>query len=224
MIGLRSLLGPRRAGVEHIAFGTFCHAASALRGAGLRTWSGPFDWLFSCPGMIADCLEDDFAALLDPRHLRSVPAAELSGGVRKQCRHLLFEARYGLPPVFNHHDPAGVPADARALERAVRRLRRALGRPGANVLYMAFDGPAKCDGMDRVRREVARCRATNTLVAIGLVPAPARSERCVRIDRDGVPTVEIELRTLGRSQGAAFPDPEDDRLLQAALLAAPGAA
>lgn len=203
--------------VNHIAFGTFCHVAAALRASGLRRWSGPFDWIFSNPGLIADCLEDDFAALLDPRQLRSVPEAELTFGAKRQCRHPVYEERHGLPPLFNHHDPALVPADASALHRSVRRMRLALGTARRNVLYMMSEAPRDGRDIERLAALIGPLPSHNELVVLTthLSSERSRTERQREVGHVAVREVEIGLTT--RSLGIAYPDPDDDAYLRQAL-------
>lgn len=211
--------------VNHIALGTFCHVAAALRATGLRRWTGPFDWIFSTPGLVSDCLEDGFATLLDPAQLRSVPPEARTGGAARQCRHVLYEDRYGLPTVFNHHDPAADPGDARALGRAVRRLRVALGTGRHNRLYMMSERAWPPSDLERLARLLAALPSRNDLVILTATAAAerGRSERCR--DLAGLPVREVGLHLAGPSLGVAYADPEDDAFLRRTLLdlAAPDA-
>lgn len=203
--------------VNHIAFGTFCHVAAALRASGLRRWSGPFDWIFSSPGLIADCLEDDCAALLDPRQLRSVPEAELTFGATRQCRHPAFEERHGLPPLFNHHDPARVAADAAALRRSVRRLRLALRTPRRNVLYMMSETPRAEGDVARLAALLTRLPSRNALVVVTTRVSPERSRGERQREVGTVPVREVDLALATRSTGISYPDPADDACLRRTL-------
>jgi len=59
--------------VAHLVpLGSFCLPAIILRNNGLRRYSLPFDWIFSAPQMVRDCLADDFEVFLDQRHYRSI--------------------------------------------------------------------------------------------------------------------------------------------------------
>ncbi|MDB5591851.1 MAG: hypothetical protein JWR86_2376 [Enterovirga sp.] len=210
--------------VNHVAFGTFCHVAAALRDTGLRRWTGPFDWIFSTPGLLADCLEDDFARLLDPAELTSVPPEGLTNGARRQCRHPFYEERHGLPTIFNHHDPAGNAGDMRALHRAVRRLRLALGTDRRNQLYMMSERPWDEADLERLAALVAARPSRDELIVITAVVAGERgwSERVRELA--GLPVRDVELRVGGRSRGTGFPDPADDAVLRRALVELAGPA
>lgn len=208
--------------VNHVAFGTFCHVASSLRAAGLRRWTGPLDWIFSAPGLIAEGLDDGFAAFLAPEHLRSVPAAERTHGAKRQCRHLAYEARYGLPILFNHHDPAGSATDRQALGRAVRRMRRVLEPGHANLFYMMSEVAWPADDVAALARRLGAGPARNALVVItarGGEPERSWSQSVGPGSGPGCPVLAVDLRTRSRSNGVLFPDPEDEAFFQDALRA-----
>lgn len=120
-----------------VSLGCHCQMAHILKILDLRTWSGPFDWIFTMPGMVRDCLADDFAALTDRRELESIPEAERRGPGIWKGRHRLYRERHGLECVFNHHDPAADPDDYTFLIEGVRRMRIALDTAGTrNRLWM----------------------------------------------------------------------------------------
>ena len=51
--------------MEACSLGTLCHAAYMIKTIGLKRCSYPFDWIFSNPAIIVDCLENDFQVFLD---------------------------------------------------------------------------------------------------------------------------------------------------------------
>ena len=213
-------LGRRRSSsiVEHVSLGTFCHTAAALRDAGLRRWSGPFDWIFSCPAMAAACLDDDFAALLDPAQLRSVPERELSHGAKRQCRHPDYEARYGLPIVFNHHDPASSLLDLQTLRRGVARFRAALQQGRVTIFYLGSERRWPEDEIEALERALTRYPAASRLVVLTITPEQTeRSLAISPITDPGRLRYDVNVSTRTRSLGAAFPDPEDNAHLASAL-------
>lgn len=218
---LRSLAGggrPRPGVVNHVSLGTVCHMASVLRGSGLRLWTGPFDWVLSTPALVADCLREDFRSYLDPALLRSVPEGERIGGARRQCRHPTIEARYGVPILFNHHDPARSAADREALTRAVARLRAALGGGHANVFYlMAVDHELSGPEVDLLSRVLAAFPARSTLVQVTVTIGGGDGRRAVRVEEGpdaALPGLSVRLRAGSAWRGLGFADPADDALLR----------
>jgi hypothetical protein len=210
--------GQANPSANHIALGTFCHAAAGLRDADLRLWSGPFDWIFSTPGLILDCLADDFAALLDPGQLVSVPASELTNGARRQCRHPAFEARYHLPIIFNHHDPASSRADLWRLKRSVARFRTALAGDAPNVFYMLSERTWPEEELSRLAVTLARAPSSNSLAVVTLTATDGPHDvKLVDVAGPGCRRLEVGVTTRSRSRGAAFGNLADDQHLAGAL-------
>lgn len=199
-------------GPDHVALGGHCHATQLLKTLGLRTWSGPFDWLFSAPGMVSDCLEDDFATFLDRRHLESVPLHERHGPDITRCRHLVYGPRYGLPFIFNHHDPAACEDDYARLERSVARLRRALADPAGHRFYLLAITPTGSDAIVRLCDNLARHRPAHHLTLIQVAPERGEPRAAARsVVRPNLTVHDVVTRTP--SLGLRFGDPADDALV-----------
>ena len=138
-----------------ISVGTYCVVAAHLKEAGLRNHSYPFDWLFSNPSMVADCLEDDFAVLLDRQYL--VP---IENGTK--CRHEFYQAQYSMPKgaIFNHQNIAD-DAQYETFVRRVERLRTALQSPEETLLVMMMGGASYYGGVPAQIERIKRA-ANNT--------------------------------------------------------------
>jgi hypothetical protein len=104
-----------------VSLGSFCLPSLIFRDNGLRRYSLPFDWIFSTPQMVRDCLADDFAMFLDRRHYRSISHQRKEPG----AEHEFYRERYGLPALFAHRDPTQEP-DYLYLTRCVTRFRQLL--------------------------------------------------------------------------------------------------
>lgn len=200
--------------LNHISLGSHCHMAQILKAEGLRRWSGPFDWIFSAPGMVRDCLADDFSALLDRSQYESTPLDERMAPHETRCRHRLYRERHAIPFVFNHHDPASSEADYRFLQAGVRRLRTALDTPGTrNRLYLMTTVPTDETVFPEIRKLLAARRAQNHLTVLELV-AGAETPATVELAReDGFDRWKVETRSP--STGIRFADPADDAFVTA---------
>lgn len=206
----RDLLG--RSAAQHVSLGSHCHMAQVLKTLRLRAWSGPFDWLFSAPGMVRECLEDDFATLLDRTQLRSVPLAERLGPDITRCRHLAYGERYGIPFVFNHHDPDAVEADRRWFETAVGRLREVLREGRENRFWLLDTVPRQRDEYPRLCDVLTRSPVPFRLTVIQVLPDHGEaSVHSLESGRDDLAL--FELATRSASAGVRFADPRDDGLL-----------
>jgi hypothetical protein len=87
-----------------VSIGTHCYTASLLHRMNLRAEAGPFDWLFSTPEMIADCLEDDCDRLLDAKYHKRIPPERRANPKVQWCDHTYYHDKYQRPDIFNHHD------------------------------------------------------------------------------------------------------------------------
>ena len=115
---------------EIFSLGGHCYASHLLKQMDLRHGAGPFDWLFSDPRMVADCLDDRFEAFLNPAfYTYTGNPSGLGRG------HLHYSPKYQRPVIFNHHDP--LKADDHAhFRRAVERIETALNG-GSRTLFVA---------------------------------------------------------------------------------------
>jgi hypothetical protein len=212
-LGRRDLREP--GAVNHISLGSHCHTAQILKGLDLRTWSAPFDWIFSSPGMVRDCLADDFSDLLDRRHYESTPLHERQAPNETRCRHLLYRDRHAIPFVFNHHDPAASDEDYRFLQAGVRRLRAALDRPGArNRFYLMTALPTEAATVRAIRDALTARGAINHLLMLQLHQGESRTVS-VLAQEPQLDWLRIEIRSP--SVGVRFADPADDAFVKAVL-------
>lgn len=208
---------------RHVSLGTFCHTSAALDKCGLRRWTGPFDWIFSTPGLATHCLQDDFATLLDPGELLSVPSDQLAAGAKRQCRHPAYEARYSLPILFNHHDPASVTSDRDRLVRAVDRFRTTLATGGDNIFYMMSEVAWPGEDIDALADQLATYRARNTLVVLTASNgADAVSWRETDATATRCRVISVEVGNGSRSLGLRFADEADNHRLAGIIQEAAG--
>ncbi|CAK0893989.1 unnamed protein product [Prorocentrum cordatum] len=131
-----------------VPLGSNCLAATWLQSNGLRKFALPFDWTFSSPAVVSDCLFDDFRAYLD--HREYLPLGRRGAG----CGHRRYfeEGACHRSDVFLHHDPARKRKDYEYLQRCVLRFREVAQRPGRKLLLLchAVDSPealAQLDGL-----------------------------------------------------------------------------
>lgn len=200
----------RPAITQVLSLGSACWTATLIADAGLRRFSGPFDWTFTDPKLVLACLRDDFAQFRD----RS--AWERVGGPQ-QWSLTRLRARLGLGPITNHHD-ISVDADFARLMRATDRLRAAL-RPGVRSLFVVMTENRHLDARSftQLRARLQDKAPDADLLAIGLNPGPPQ------------PRAHGTLREVGRADrfrrwsfspgapstdGLRFPAPGDGALLR----------
>lgn len=214
-LGFRRRDGREPGAFNHISLGSNCQMAHALKTLDLRTWSAPFDWLFTLPEMVSDCLADDFAALTDRDQLESIPEAERLGPGITRGRHRLYRARYGLECLFNHHDPAVSETDYAFLTEGVRRLRQALSTEGTrNRLWLMSHLHIVPATMESLCDRLAGRPSRNHLTVLQLLPGNG----ALRLVETVEPRPDLRRLTVECASapvGLRLADPAED----AALLA-----
>lgn len=81
---------PREA--QLISLGQNCNSAWYIKQVNLKKASYPFDWIFSSPQIIIDCIDDQFHKFLDKEHIFSTNKGKSAG-------HNLYHNS-----LFNHRD------------------------------------------------------------------------------------------------------------------------
>lgn len=202
-----------------ISLGCHCQMAHVLKTLDLRMWSGPFDWIFTMPGMVRDCLADDFAALTDRQELESIPEAERRGPDNWKGRHRLYRERHGLECVFNHHDPAADPDDYAFLTEGVRRLRTALDTPDTrNRLWMMTHLHTPRSVVEEIASLLDARVSRNHLTFLQLVPGHDRVE--VAEATDISPGLRwLTIHSASEPIGLRLADQADDAALVAIIRA-----
>lgn len=194
--------------VAHLAsLGSFCLPGNIMRSHGLRRYSLPFDWIFSSPQMLIDCLTDDFAAFLDRRYYRSISESRWNAG----AEHELYLERYGIPAVFAHRDPTRE-EDYLYLTRCVDRFRQLLrNRDPKLFLIMGRPNHDLANGFPTVLETLSRITTRFVLLGIDVLD-PTGDGQCAlsRAAQIGSHSLYRYLPSSYHAEGAYFPDRVDD--------------
>jgi hypothetical protein len=201
-----------------VSLGNFCHAAMALKRAGLRRWTGPLDWIFSSTGMVAHCINDDFATFLDASHYRSVPVQERQTREANLCEHTFYRERFGVRFAFNHHDPAGSAADAAYFRRAVARMRQVFQSRAWKLFVVASPGPVELQGLRPLLSALQKATSRFVVVALQFNVVPQRAQALaladgLRTQRLRSNLLKVELDVASPSNGVEFADAHDNLML-----------
>jgi hypothetical protein len=92
------------------SLGTRCQTANILRRNNLKLCSYPFDWIFSNPENVIDCIQDDFDKFLDKSYYINI--CETKCGHAHYYNHMFF-----------HRNPLSNAADYDYYVRCVDRFR-----------------------------------------------------------------------------------------------------
>lgn len=99
--------------IKHVcSMGTLCHSSMLIKKNNLKKCSYPFDWIFSNPDMIIDCIEDDFLKYLDKQYYIHYDNACVNG-------HSIYNSR-----MFKHHNPLTNEDHYNYFIRCVNRFRQ----------------------------------------------------------------------------------------------------
>lgn len=202
-----------------ISLGSFCHSAEVLKRLGFRAFSGPFDWIFSNPPMVAHALEDDFSLFLDPDQYQPVPEHERVVVEANRCDHRFYRDQFGLRFMFNHHCPAE-PDDYAYLQRCVTRFRESMTEISPKLLLFVTHQPLGETVVQPLMAALDRFAADCLLVAVRFCPVPEPLDvlnqglKVTRLRRRCV-TLDFPVRQL--SNGVIFPDPSDNQRFAALL-------
>jgi len=77
------------------SLGALCHTASWIKQMQMKKCSFPFDWIFSNPNMIIDCIDNDFKIFLDKNF--HIPH-EIHTNSKQISGHKVYGGQ-----IFNHH-------------------------------------------------------------------------------------------------------------------------
>jgi hypothetical protein len=136
--------------VRHVvSLGTHCYTSFLLKRSGLKSFSTPFDWIFSSPDMVCHCLSDDFTVFLDRRFFEPIPREQRPSAVDGVCEHGFYRDHFGVHSVFNHHDPSKE-KDFSYFSRAVARLRSVLTSDGRTLFVMTSATQDPVSAFDRI--------------------------------------------------------------------------
>jgi len=194
--------------VAHLAsLGSFCLPGNIARNNGLRRYSLPFDWIFSSPQMLIDCLADDFSAFLDRRYYRSISESRWNPG----AEHELYLEKYGIPAVFAHRDPTRE-EDYLYFTRCVARFRELLrSRDPKLFLIMGRPNHDLPAAFPRVLEVLARMTTSFVLLGVDVLD-PTSDGQCAlsQITQIGTHSLYRYLPSSYHAEGAYFPDRMDD--------------
>lgn len=219
-----------------ISLGPRCTNTSSVYKA-QRKYAGPFDWIFSSPRIVLDCLRDGFSAYLDRQSLFEVATVfdsiGLPPGSAPRDRKLVGHSRYsemtegvGRGVIFNHHNPLteeGHQYISRCAQRFLSALR--LNEPKLysfiNIDRKLWNAEAICDLFEEL---VQRDQGSFLMLAVNCIKncgdaAKLVEPKLLQQSETGSGTLMIfELQCVGENRGSYFQDPFDAQRVQALMV------
>ena len=198
-----------------VSIGTQCLTSNVLKWAGLKAFSGPFDWIFSSLDMVSDCIENNFADLLNIDYLKTIPREpDVGTGF---ANHALYHARYGLRAIFNHYDPRSTEGYA-YFRRCVRRMRVVLCSEQPQLL-LAVGIPEDLPTAATARLFDLLDTRTAAVEAWIITIEPTAADQCLELLGNRGRHRLYRFAAYGPVNGAEFADPRDNDFLAVQLRA-----
>jgi hypothetical protein len=211
---LRNFVGDRQPDSTFVALGENCSSAWYLKQIGLKKASYPFDWTFSSPEIVLDCINDRFDRYLK----RELIEPKSNGSAGHKYYHSSF---------FNHRNPLNSQNDYCYYERCCHRFLRVLQsenpvyylitlinepskRPGwANGFSGNFPMPVRhgCNSIMPLFDKLKHLNQQSRLIAIEHYTESDRESSVNQINSD---MMHIVFNASGVSTGVFYRDYLDD--------------
>ena len=177
-----------------VSCGCHCYTGSMMKRFSLKTFSAPFDWIFSSPAMISYCFDDDFKTFLDQSHFSTIPEAQRSSPGVNFADHEYFKQNFKINRMFNHYDPSSE-AGFQYMQRCVARLRSAMRAPSHTIFVcVAHDGRWPMAEFEAMAESIRRV-APRGILNVVLVSAPEEG-RLLPQAEDIVSTDVLSIKRL----------------------------
>jgi hypothetical protein len=181
------------------SLGTLCHPAVVMKNKKLKLASYPFDWVFSSPKIIIDCLEDDFKKFLDKTNYVNIK----NKWNNNQCGHKIFHENF-----FNHRDPRKE-IDYNYYIRCVDRFNKLLKYP-ENKLFviMYINKNSYLDAKEEIINFNKKfSNYTNNYTLLCIIQIVSRTSK---VEKEIIDNIHFYyLYTTSRSTGTLFYSKDD---------------
>jgi len=191
--------------IERIcSLGTRCQAANILKRNKVKLCSYPFDWIFSTPEHVIDCIQDDFDKFLDKANYINISETK--------CGHALYYKN-----MFYHRNPLINSDDYDYYVRCVDRFRILLKSQEHKLFIMLFVngeydslGPQIKNNMINFNKKLSKYTANYTLLTIIHHPYKESNHHTLTTTNN---MHFLELHTPSNSSGVEFNDSESNNYL-----------
>jgi hypothetical protein len=195
-----------------LSIGSLCQTAWQIQNAGLRKFSGPFDWIFSSPYLVADCLEDDFRTYLDR-------SSYVRGDSDTQWSPRKYVERFGQRVMFNHHNMM-IDDDYNKIRRAVDRFRDVLGSTQSKTfVLMTPSGLLDHLGFNPALATFGKFTTNYRMLVVGVRDSDSAGEPQLSLRSKSELTEEWLFRPRSSmSNGMQYDNPDDNDDLKNLLI------
>lgn len=220
---LAEFMGNNIEGTTFVSLGENCSSAWYLKQIGLKEASYPFDWIFSSPEIVLDCINDNFKKYLNRKFI--IPKRN-----NTSAGHSYYHEN-----LFNHRNPLSSEDDYRYLQRCCNRFIEILEsqnsccylitlinepskRPGwANGFTKTFSMP-KNQNLETVSKLIKGITDRNKESKFIIIDHYTNSELSTTSRKVSDDVFFIEFHANAKSTGVFYVDPLDDFCFKQALV------
>jgi hypothetical protein len=212
---LRNFIKQERDSCEFVSLGENCSTSWYLKSVGLKRYSYPFDWLFSSPEIVLDCINDRFTNFLDKTLLFNIEGRTSAG-------HRHYHAS-----LFNHRNPLDSDEDFAYYERCCERF-LALSKSAKKLVFFItlINEPNKRAGWAQGFSMQYKMPEQQNIASLSPLFATLKqnfnnvqfivlnhytdSQRTAEFNQIDEDIAQITFCAKGRSTGVKYTDPVDD--------------
>ena len=188
--------------INHVcSLGGLCHSSQILKRNKLKVCSYPFDWIFSNPNMIIDCIEDGFAKFLNKSYY-----IDASDNSRQKCIH----SYYSKDITFNHHNPLSNKKHYDYYVRCIDRFKQLL-KYQEHKLFILTIPNISCVN-EAIKRDIIEfnnklSKHTLNYTVLVILHIPGKPQKHEFTYHDNIHF--LELHTISKTDGVEFFDYRD---------------
>ena len=201
--------------LKYISLGQNCSSAWYLKQLGLKNESYPFDWIFSSPEIVFDCIKNNFSKLLEKEQIKPNNKGESAG-------HLIYHSN-----LFHHRSPLKSDDDYQYYVRCCNRFSSQVNSDSSIVFLMILINepdkrPDWANGFTQkykmpreqslsdIEKIISHLKHKNRRAKFLIVDHYTNQEKSVTHERIDDSTFFIKFCSGGSSTGVYFSDKLDD--------------
>jgi hypothetical protein len=183
-----------------VSFGTLCVTSFLIKKSGMKKCSYPFDWIFSSPTIINDCIDTDFKLFLDREQYIDHPSG------KDKCGHKTYNTC-----MFNHID-VRITENYDYLTRCVERFRNLLKNNNNKLFILTYvrfkeklDKKYK-DEIFKLNKILDKNTTNYHILVINCLQTGKQNTEITKEDN----ITYIEMETISSCNGVEFIDKQDN--------------
>jgi hypothetical protein len=202
-----------------ISLGSHCLTAGILQKYKLKKHSYPFDWIFSSPEVVYDCLCDDFKLFLDKTYHVSITGNRINNSPEQGAAHKHFESKYGTKEFFTHRDIT-LSENFEYYERTVKRFLDVLENDEGKIFIIISRGQHDLKSyFDKIEGKLNEKTKNFHLIAVQLMHTRTESfPLSLRLIKNGVNSslYEFSSESVEEFRGS-YPSLTDEMIILSLL-------